>query len=940
MLALGAAGAIVGVVALRPRAGDAISLEGRWKHRLGDDYAWSGASYDDTGWSAVRVPMGWGKRSGPEAPMGWFRRTVDVGPARVAAAGSGGLALTMGKVDSAYEVFAGGIRLGAVGILPPASPRADYDRHATYAIPPPAVDASGRVVIAVRAWNAPETNGRVPALVEGPFLIGPMAELTRRELMSELPELILAVVFLVFGLYHLQLHRRRPELREYLWFGLVAVGAALYTFLRTQWKYVLLHDFVRLKEAEHALLFVMAPLYIAFLFPFLSWPIHPVLRAYQALNLGAAAASLASPGLWLNLRILTVWEYATFLFTPYALSVVARTWARGHPEGRTIGFGALALSAAYMNDTLLDLGWITTRRLIPFGFAVFVFSMAVSLANRFTRVHGEVDMLRLDLERRVAERTGELQQANIELQARTRELAEASRVKSQFLANVSHEIRTPMNGIVGMARLLQESALAPAQREYAEIIVSSAQSLLRIIDDILDSSKIEAGVLELHVSDFDLRRVVDDVMRLLAPEARAKGIGLSAAVDPAVAEAVRGDPGRVRQALVNLVGNAVKFTEEGAVTVLVEPVRGAGETHMVRFEVRDTGIGISADARDRLFRPFSQADSSTTRRFGGTGLGLAISRRLVEMMGGRVEVRSEEGKGSTFSFTVPLEPADPAAVARANAEAAAAASLPDVADSTVPRRGRVLVAEDNAVNQKVTVRMLERLGFAAHLVGTGQEAAAAARRERYDAILMDGQMPGMDGYEATSRIRAYEGPVRHTPIIALTAGAMRADRERCMAAGMDDYLAKPISPEQLEAVLGRWIPAAGAAAPEAASIPVPAADDPIDWTMIGDLVAMTPSDFIADLLALFVRDSATALTDLRIAWREDDRAAWSRIAHKLRGSCATLGARAMMEICARMEDLDEGGLMESGEAMLEALEREFARTQEMLAEHRRKGSGE
>jgi CheY-like chemotaxis protein len=204
---------------------------------------------------------------------------------------------------------------------------------------------------------------------------------------------------------------------------------------------------------------------------------------------------------------------------------------------------------------------------------------------------------------------------------------------------------------------------------------------------------------------------------------------------------------------------------------------------------------------------------------------------------------------------------------------------------------------------------------------------------------MDGQMPGMDGYEATARIRAYEGPVRHTPIIALTAGAMRADRERCMAAGMDDYVAKPISPEQLEAVLGRWIPTAGAAPPPKASAPVPAADGPVDWTMIADLVAMTPPDFIADLLGLFVRDSATALTDLRIAWREDDRESWSQIAHKLRGSCATLGARSMMDLCARMEDLDEPAMMESGEAMLEALEREFARTQEMLAEHLRNAAG-
>ena len=938
ILGAGAFVAILAMAALRPGPDEAVSIAGTWKQRLGDDPAWSQPDFDDSGWSDLNVPMGWGRRGGPEAPFAWVRRTVELGPARASAAAPGGLALTLGKVDSAYEVFAGGVRLGGVGSLPP-NPRIEYDRHRTYVVPLSAVERSGRVVIAIRAWNSPETNARVPSLAEGPFLMGPIAVLTRREMLSELPELILASVFFVTGLYHLQLHRRRPELREYLWFGLVAVGAAAYTFLRTQWKYVLFDDFATLKEAEHALLFVMAPLYVAFLFPFLSWPIHPLVRVYQALNVAAAAASLAAPGLWLNLRILTAWEYAAFVFTPYVVSVVARAWSRGHPEGRTIGFGALALSVCYLNDAALDLGWIASRRLIPFGFAAFVFSMAVSLANRFTRVHGEIEVLRRDLERRVLERTAELSHANRELQARTRELAEASRAKSQFLANVSHEIRTPMNGIVGMARLLQESTLTAEQREYAEIIVSSARALLRIIDDILDSSKIEAGVFELDTVDFDLRRVVDDVVGLLAPEANGKGITLSATVDPAVPDAVRGDPGRLRQALLNLVGNAVKFTEQGAVTVLAEAASSDPAAHVVRFEVRDTGIGISPEARERLFRPFSQGDSSTTRRFGGTGLGLAISRRLVEMMGGRIEVASEEGAGSTFSFTVMLGRAEAGAVARAAADAASASSLPDAPLPRAPRRGRVLLAEDNVVNQQVTVRMLERLGFEAEVVGTGQEAAAAVRRQRYDAILMDGQMPGMDGFEATSRIRAFEGPVRHTPIIALTAGAMRGDRERFLASGMDDYVAKPISPEQLEAVLQRWIPKSGRAsdAPSAAA-PAAPAEGPIDWTMVSDLLAMTPPDFLGDLLKLFFRDAAAALTDLRIAWREDDLASWSPIAHKLRGSCATLGARAMMEICAQMEDLDEAAMMQSGERMLDALEVEFARARELLADHQRKAA--
>jgi CheY-like chemotaxis protein/HPt (histidine-containing phosphotransfer) domain-containing protein len=233
--------------------------------------------------------------------------------------------------------------------------------------------------------------------------------------------------------------------------------------------------------------------------------------------------------------------------------------------------------------------------------------------------------------------------------------------------------------------------------------------------------------------------------------------------------------------------------------------------------------------------------------------------------------------------------------------------------------------------------MLERLGFDAEVVGTGQEAAAAVRRETFDAILMDGQMPGMDGFEATSRIRAFEGPVSHTPIIALTAGAMSVDRERCLAAGMDDYVAKPMSPEQLESVLQRWIPKAGATPqPLPSAAGAAAVEGPIDWTMVADLIALTPRDFVAELLGLFFRDAATSLTELRIAWREDDLASWRRVAHKLRGSCATLGARAMMEVCREMEEMDEPAMIASGESVLDRLEAEFAVARQMLAGYQKK----
>ena len=298
------------------------------------------------------------------------------------------------------------------------------------------------------------------------------------------------------------------------------------------------------------------------------------------------------------------------------------------------------------------------------------------------------------------------------------------------------------------------------------------------------------------------------------------------------------------------------------------------------------------------------------------------------MMGGRIEVTSAPGAGSTFAFTVRLARAAPAG----HAAGAASTSMPAAA----ARRGRVLIAEDNPVNQKVTARMLDRLGFDAEIAETGEEAVAAARQKRYDVILMDGQMPGLDGFAATAHIRGFEGPVRHTPIVALTASAMRGDRERYLDAGMDDYLAKPITPEQLATVLERWVPAVSAHAPGARPRHEPGPGDPVDWEMVADLVAMTPPDFVDELLTLFFRDSAKALTELRLAWREDDLEAWRRMAHKLRGACATLGARVMMDLCARMEDLDEAGLEESGEPLLDDLEREYVRARDALSDHQRR----
>ncbi len=931
-----------------PRPNAVISLATPWKVRMGNDPAWARPEYDDSGWENVRVPLGWGRSAGPFEELTWYRIAVQVGPR-----GSGPtpeerarlrLGLVLGKIDSAYEVFAGGVPLGGVGRLPP-NPVINYDRHAIYPIASDLISPSGRLVIALRVWKSEGTTPRFGAPVEGPFRLGPVEVLTRDELLSEIPELVLAALFAIVGLYHAHLFRRRPELREYLWFGLLALGTAVYTILRTQWKFFVVGDFELLKKTEHVLLYLLAAAFVQFLWPFFSRPIPAWLRVYQAANLVTAAAVMVTPGLYFAGHALPWWQYGAIVLTVALFAEIALAVGRGNPEARTISLGVLVLAGCYLNDIALDRGWVLTPRLIPFGFAAFIFSMAVSLANRFTRVHGELDGLRRDLEQRVAQRTSELSlrteellRANLQLRQRTEELDEASRAKSQFLANMSHEIRTPMNGVIGMSRLLQDTPLNEEQHDYVETITTSGRALLRIIDDILDFSKIESGHLTLESIDVEPRRLVGEIARLFAPQAQAKGLRLVTSVDGAVAPVLRGDPLRLRQALMNLVGNAVKFTEAGEVATDVAVEEEGEGSQKLRFAVRDTGVGIAPDTLDRLFKPFSQADESTTRRFGGTGLGLVISRRLVELMGGQIGVSSEVGRGTTFWFTAVL------GKGAAEEEVVAPLALdavPEPAGRPSAARPRILVAEDNPVNQKVAARMVEKLGFEVDVVATGDEAVTAIRRCEYAAVLMDGQMPVMDGYEATKEVRALEGGARHTPIIAITASAMKGDRERCLSSGMDDYISKPVSPEQLQAVLTRWAsspesPLVGAAPGPPAPGRPPRARTPVDWDILADLASVTRPEFMRELVALFLLDTASALVDLQGARLHGDLSSWQRTAHKVRGSCATVGARGMMEITNRMESLDEDGLAAAGERLFDELAEEFAAVRDALKNEKRR----
>jgi PAS domain S-box-containing protein len=503
----------------------------------------------------------------------------------------------------------------------------------------------------------------------------------------------------------------------------------------------------------------------------------------------------------------------------------------------------------------------------------------------------------------------------IDVLVRARQAAlDASRLKSEFLGSVSSELRGPLGAMVAAAGALLKQPLATGQREQAQTVDRAGRELLGRLDDIEDFSRAEGGRLELETSDFDLVSLLNQVIPSFTEQARARGLGFTAEITYERAGSWRGDTVRHQPILGHLIGNALKFTAEGGVRLRVG-LAGSGSGAAARFEVVDTGIGIAHDVQDRVFQAFAEVERETGRR-GGTGLGLALCRRLCEAMGGEIGLTSEVGEGSTFWVTLPLLRPD------GGEEPAHAA-----------RRARVLVVEDNAINQRVAIALLKSLDYEYKVVENGLDAVQECEQEGYDAVLMDCQMPEMDGYKATAWIRAREGKGRRTPIIALTASGSTGDRERCLAAGMDDYLAKPVRREQLATALHKWVrpeetPPVGGARPGPRLYALPV-DHPLRA-----LEAQGLGSVAGEIIDLFLESAPLRLQELRVLHRAVEHDALRAVAHSLRGAAVQMGLRGMADLLARLD----AALTQRQpiEATLEAIEREFETGRLSLHDARRR----